>query len=249
MRGILETLSICCIAIFGSLSHAYGDDGSCNCSIKKGSCSATASFSTNSVLVKSSSNQCSQIIYSLNGDPGSITIKGGQGSIEWLGQSRPSVSIDSCSICASTDEGRNDQSDQDELDAILTRAKSKLISDADRAAKDRVTDQKEAAVQQRIYNENTRRLNAKIARDLREMNQNRRQAAAPPATSKSSSDDGAALGAFLNGLAGGVASGMSQSGSTPAGTPSRPRHGTVRQPNGGGSSVVCNSRPGSCATR
>ena len=90
-----------CFIIAGLPNSANAAE--CNCSTFTGSCTASASLTGQILEFRSSSAQCSMITYSVNGHPSAITIRGGSGSTDYLRTSttRPQLSVDSCSICAS----------------------------------------------------------------------------------------------------------------------------------------------------
>jgi len=84
-------------------SAAFADE--CDCSRHLGACTATATLEAPEQRIgfQGSSSQCEQIIYSLDGQPSSVTIRGGSGSADYLvtnPDASHSVSVDSCSVCA-----------------------------------------------------------------------------------------------------------------------------------------------------
>jgi hypothetical protein len=84
--------------------------GQCDCSRILGQCQSTVSFRPKSVTIKSNTNQCSWVQFSVNGDPHTSTFKGGSNSEEWLGSPprQGQVSVDSCRICASVGQSSMD---------------------------------------------------------------------------------------------------------------------------------------------
>lgn len=80
----------------------------CDCSSYSGSCSATGKFVGERLNFTSSSLKCSQIQYYVDGEPGSITITGGRGSMNFFKTNKSAkhqLSVDSCSICRGGDAG------------------------------------------------------------------------------------------------------------------------------------------------
>lgn len=72
----------------------------CDCNQNMGSCIANVSVSGKWLKLRSSSEACSKIDYSINGDPKTRTITGGEETDEWLGRSPvKAISVDGCHIC------------------------------------------------------------------------------------------------------------------------------------------------------
>ena len=86
--------------ILNTVAHAQ----SCDCSTRTGSCSSTARLEGQRLYFSATTQQCAQVIYSLDGEPSSITITGGAGDLEYLRTRTgdPRVSVQSCSICTTT---------------------------------------------------------------------------------------------------------------------------------------------------
>ena len=77
----------------------------CNCSQRVGECSAKMNLTGQTLSFTATTQQCARITYSINGDPGVITIRGGDGRTDYLvtnRERRPTLSVDSCEICATT---------------------------------------------------------------------------------------------------------------------------------------------------
>jgi len=85
-------------------ASAWGAD--CDCSQFSGSCRASGSIAGQTLTIRSSANQCSMVTFSINGEPGTLTVSGGSGSTSYLATSlrQPQLSIHSCSVC--TDNSR-----------------------------------------------------------------------------------------------------------------------------------------------
>lgn len=73
----------------------------CDCSSFTGTCTASVKLENQRLEFRTNTNQCAFISFSINGDPGSITIKGGSGETDYLRTSRkvPALDVDGCSIC------------------------------------------------------------------------------------------------------------------------------------------------------
>lgn len=73
----------------------------CDCSRKTGSCAASGSIVGQTLIIRTGTRQCAMVTFSINGDPGSLTIAGGEGSTSYLATSsrRPVLTIDGCSVC------------------------------------------------------------------------------------------------------------------------------------------------------
>lgn len=81
----------------------------CDCNQNMGSCIANVSVSGKWLKLRSSSEACSKIDYSINGDPKTRTITGGEETDEWLGRTPvKEISVDGCQICF--DDTRHKQS-------------------------------------------------------------------------------------------------------------------------------------------
>jgi hypothetical protein len=73
----------------------------CDCNQKLGKCNANKTYDGGQISFTADTNQCAQIIYSVDGAPDSITITDGAGSIDYTPTRphTPQITIDSCSIC------------------------------------------------------------------------------------------------------------------------------------------------------
>lgn len=225
-------------------------DGSCDCSVKKGPCLANASIRGNFIVFKAGTQQCAQITYSVEGDPDSITIKGGSGSIDLMStKPNPHVDVDSCTVCASGDEGqtRNSTDDDEKLAAILKRAQEKAVDDAVVAAQLAKLRHGERAIQAKIAKQNDKELQQKIQASIQaaERNRQRQQQEQVGSDNNGEAIMNGVLGA-LAGAAGAYSSGM-QSGSSGGENYRRPPppKATVGTTGGG---YAC-SGPSACTTK
>ena len=78
--------------------------GQCDCSVKHGACGAVAQIDLprQSITFQSNYKGCAQIIYSVAGEPSSVTIQGGSGTTDYLVTNTNgdhSLKVDSCTEC------------------------------------------------------------------------------------------------------------------------------------------------------
>lgn len=83
---------------------AFAPSAECDCSQRAGNCKATGKIDVaeQSINFRSGTDQCIQITYSVDGEPSSVTIRGGSGAVDYLitnRSKRPRLDIDSCTIC------------------------------------------------------------------------------------------------------------------------------------------------------
>ena len=100
IRSIFATWGLSYLMLFPLIETAQAQD--CDCSHYSGQCTARMILRGQHLTFSASTTQCAQITYSANGEPSSITISGGAGSTDYLitdHNRRPTLSVDSCSIC------------------------------------------------------------------------------------------------------------------------------------------------------
>jgi hypothetical protein len=249
MRSI--TITIC--TIFALSGGAAANDSDCDCQKQMGSCTANVSLQGNWLKFTATTRQCAMITYSVNGNPSEITIKGGKGEIDYLRTSTsiPATSVDSCTICATSNQST--AVDRDALLKFLSNAEDvlskKAQSDSDFESAHKAREQADAVVNRKLRRAESRRW-AKIRADAvraAEADRRRREAAAASSANRSA-NSAAAFGAFMSGFVGGLSSGIATynsggySHSNPTGNGGSVQYG--RGPTGG-TSAPCHG----CAVR
>ncbi len=79
----------------------------CDCAQHVGSCSATGTLDLTHQVInfRAATQECAQITYTINGEPSSVTIKGGEGAADYLvtnPNAHPQLAVESCSVCAAS---------------------------------------------------------------------------------------------------------------------------------------------------
>ena len=98
MRRVLAAIA-CCVGL-----SAAAWAGQCDCSKHFGTCSASAQLDLprQTITFQSTTKACAQIVYSVAGEPSSVTIQGGSGATDYL-VTNPngdhSLKVDSCTVC------------------------------------------------------------------------------------------------------------------------------------------------------
>jgi hypothetical protein len=86
-------------------SNAYADTSTCNCNVKRGDCNAQVRPSGQGVLVTADTQLCAQVVYYVDGDPRTVTIRYGKQTVGLASiKQNPQIEAGSCTICAATDE-------------------------------------------------------------------------------------------------------------------------------------------------
>jgi hypothetical protein len=106
VRILLQAALFVLLLSIGSQAYA----AECDCSTHIGSCSASGKFSGEHLLFSANTNKCAQITYSVDGQPGSITVTDGVGMMDYFKTNKSSqhqLSVDSCSVCRGGDTNSN----------------------------------------------------------------------------------------------------------------------------------------------
>ena len=103
----------------------------CNCSIKKGNCSANFSVLGKTLTIRTSTKQCAQVVFHVGEQPYTETVDRGVGEVN-LETSSKAITDHSCSICETRDDSARvgePSADVAALQKLVARAQEKAISD------------------------------------------------------------------------------------------------------------------------
>lgn len=102
---MIRKFTIAFALMFAFASQAMADG--CNCSRHVAACSAQGNLDGETLTLRADTNQCAQITYDINGDPDSMTIRGGVGTntIPILNPGRRrDLHVNSCDVCADAEQ-------------------------------------------------------------------------------------------------------------------------------------------------
>lgn len=78
---------------------AEEDISHCNCMVVVGSCEPNIGLQAGKVIVRSSSPQCSKVMWFANETPYITTVIGGVAEEEWESEDIPELKVESCQVC------------------------------------------------------------------------------------------------------------------------------------------------------